>query len=863
MANEELGGDLVLGAIGAVGRRLRVIRDGRGHLGYRAETRKTQAPDERDWEMVIDDWSGGMGLSEVPFGQGYTKRFYYSKNFDSSVPRILRPSPVVQSLSVTPDVPGAIVSAFEDRLGGTDFFYPHYLPDGGSLTVAKINLASTPPALVERVATGNASDRGGQPVKAFSSSAADEVWHIPLSNGDRVRRRLTLPGVPVVGSGQTERWNLLASTTLYGMGSTELGAAGTTTMDWATPSVGQWATIGVAVLPVGGGGLPVPAAAASISGEGTVFTIPNLVSVNPNRFITVAIEIRNNSSQTVSSVTYGGVSLSQASAVSNGTNVRVEFFSLIAPALGFNDVVVTLSASAVATVGAITWADTNQSTALGTPSTNTGNTNTPTVAPASTTSQMVTDAAAILNQPTGDTWDVITTILGGARHFKRLGRLIWRAHTVNKISSFAIGSGSTPNAFETDSNHGADTEVGESDLNITALVALGRLLHIAKIEDLFSADEDANLQDLLSELPRNEFADAVQGFGSVPWHSKVFYPAGRQGLVRWTGFSAIGQGPDEQSENYGDAPNLSDQIRFGFHTAVERSPRWLWSLYSLSSASSYLMAGREVARGDELASPPHEIVWHPVLFGSFAPFTAQDEVLIRITWNGTNPRIWFGGIGANLSFIDLANDGSPYRPDADRGTSGTSEMFQSETDLGYPGTLKYIREAEAIVENGDSNAAWRIRYQLDGGSNINLGATFTATGVTQRFPTAGTSDLFRRFRPAEECVLGGALTDERAALKRVIWRGGYLPDTGRVSRYHVDVSEHVQLSSGGMDDRPVDVKIAELNSFKMTAVRALTDHLGIATNVVVEDVKEVDPQSVGLGPEKSVVELTLLEVNYS
>jgi len=69
-----------------------------------------------------------------------------------------------------------------------------------------------------------------------------------------------------------------------------------------------------------------------------------------DRILVVGVSIRNDLSQTVSSVTYGGTPLTPVAGgvQSNGTSVRVELWRLVAPALGANDVVVTLSGGATA-----------------------------------------------------------------------------------------------------------------------------------------------------------------------------------------------------------------------------------------------------------------------------------------------------------------------------------------------------------------------------------------------------------------------------------------------------------------------------------------------------------------------------------
>ncbi|HEX9636205.1 MAG TPA: hypothetical protein VGB99_01630, partial [Acidobacteriota bacterium] len=98
-----------------------------------------------------------------------------------------------------------------------------------------------------------------------------------------------------------------------------------------------------------------------------------------DRLLIVGVSIRNSGSQTVSSVTYGGVGLTQVGAISNSNKARVEIWRLVAPATGANDVEVTMSAAARFVAGAASFTDVDQSAPLGAFSSNTGSSTTPTV----------------------------------------------------------------------------------------------------------------------------------------------------------------------------------------------------------------------------------------------------------------------------------------------------------------------------------------------------------------------------------------------------------------------------------------------------------------------------------------------------
>lgn len=668
MSNEELGGDVLITGYSG---RLRVARDENGVAQYRPETRAIQAPGKRDWEIVINDWSGGMGLSRVPLGQEFTKRFYLSKNFDSTVPGILRPSQNVQALAVTEDARGGIRAAFEEDDSGTPVLYLLYKSDlDEEARAVKIDLSGSP-SVDDEQSFGNSSDKPGQPIKAYSeggpfqadafqadafevSVAAGDYWYVPVNNGDRVI---------------------------------------------------------------------------------------------------------------------------QLAAISSGA----------------------------------------------------------------------------------DTWTVIDQILGGAIHFSRAGRRIWRAHTENLISAFAVGA---DNDFETDENWGADTPVGQAGLDITGLTSLGRETFPAKQEGLYGADEEAELIEMIPELPPDPDSKYTMGWGTAVWHSKLFYPASRQGLARHDLVGWLPVGPDAMPENTGDEPNLSDQIRFGDHAGVYGGVTgWLYAIYSTGAQAMYILVGRERQRDDEASN---EITWHPLFFIADTGNAAgtEDEVIPWVSWRGVNPILWWTRRnGTSFSFADLGDDGSPYRPNADRGASQTSEMFQSVYDLGAPGTLKYVREVEVILENATANAAWQMGYRIDGSAQVTVGAAVVASGT--KYVTPRTNDTFREIRPELTCVISAGLADERVHCRAMILRGGFLPDTGKVVHYIFDMSEDVMDSEGVIDERPSVEKISSLESLVMGSVRAITDHTGESWETVIEDVHAVDPQSLGADPGRSFVSVTFTEVEYA
>ncbi len=93
-------------------------------------------------------------------------------------------------------------------------------------------------------------------------------------------------------------------------------------------------------------------ASSSTSGSAASFTFAH-ATTGANRLLVVGVAIRTDAGQTVTSITYSGSALTFVRADTLAASVRSELWYRIAPATGSNNVVVTLSASAKAAVGAI------------------------------------------------------------------------------------------------------------------------------------------------------------------------------------------------------------------------------------------------------------------------------------------------------------------------------------------------------------------------------------------------------------------------------------------------------------------------------------------------------------------------------
>ncbi|MBX3010174.1 MAG: DUF11 domain-containing protein [Caldilineaceae bacterium] len=133
-------------------------------------------------------------------------------------------------------------------------------------------------------------------------------------------------------------------------------------------------TATTAVLNQGAGAIAVEATSKANSNAANTLTFAHTTGNGANRLLLVAVAVGSSTSTggnatTVSSVTYGGTSLTLVGSISeSGSRVRSYLYSLLAPPTGTANVVVTLSSSATRPLyaGATTFTGVNQSAPLGT-----------------------------------------------------------------------------------------------------------------------------------------------------------------------------------------------------------------------------------------------------------------------------------------------------------------------------------------------------------------------------------------------------------------------------------------------------------------------------------------------------------------
>ena len=166
----------------------------------------------------------------------------------------------------------------------------------------------------------------------------------------------------------------------------------------------------------------------SVMGTGASVTQSHTVGTTQgNRFILVGVSFRSSAAQSVSTITYGGQSLTRLSFTHTAAYSRAELWSLVNPPTGANNVVVTFSASVTYVVGISSYYNVHQTTPWGTAATASGNSTTASVVVTSAVGELVVD---VVEKNKDD--ELVTVGAGQTQRWNR----------VNSVTNKNIGAGS-------------------------------------------------------------------------------------------------------------------------------------------------------------------------------------------------------------------------------------------------------------------------------------------------------------------------------------------------------------------------------------------------------------------------------------
>jgi len=135
---------------------------------------------------------------------------------------------------------------------------------------------------------------------------------------------------------------------------------------------------------------------ASVQSAGSL-TWSHTVS-GSSRLLIVGVTVDDVTQQNITGVTYAGTAMTKIGTAAAAAGTQTTLWQLVAPATGANNVVATSSISTTPTMGvAMSFNGVDQTTPVGTPGTNTNTNGTSSVTIASTSGNMIVDAAGISN----------------------------------------------------------------------------------------------------------------------------------------------------------------------------------------------------------------------------------------------------------------------------------------------------------------------------------------------------------------------------------------------------------------------------------------------------------------------------------
>ncbi|KKM53133.1 hypothetical protein LCGC14_1554330, partial [marine sediment metagenome] len=461
--------------------------------------------------------------------------------------------------------------------------------------------------------------------------------------------------------------------------------------------------------------------------------------------------------------------------------------------------------------------------------------------------------------PTVDVWDEETGVEKGAMHFQELpsgkiARLVSDMGGVSRarseVSLLAAGAN-----LEIDNNWGDDFPVASQAYRPISLVAYDELLVIGKQNGWFAAveKEDGTLQ-WRELLPDEEYLDEgdIKDYtfhAGLHWHGRLMLP----GINFWRHnlSSALPVGPDSIPGNIGDEPNLADQIRFGRIPTAAHGGEWQYDPYNLPGGGFYIMAARERRYGERGET---ELVWHPIIHRS----AGKCQGVHKQKHGSGAPRLWWGEgtYGGDLAYISLAADGGPFKPGASYGDAnadgtmyGLEYLFES---------LVLLREMKLEIEEGNNELSWQAQVQRDGGSVEDVGSAITSTGPI--FWTARSNDKCRRARFPFKWI-GSVSYDpsgNRTRVRKQAMYGSYLPDVSDVIVCTVDMK--ATSASRGVSEQELR---AELDSVTKSGAEEFTDLHEISYDVLVDEVMEGSAPHVDGVEGKHLVGLRMRVLRYS
>jgi uncharacterized repeat protein (TIGR01451 family) len=320
----------------------------------------------------------GGNVTGVTFGGTAMTQVGYIRNDDSTAAikvylfALANPGSAAANVVVTvgADSNGSTIAAGATTFTGVDLTsgLTSALRTGGGVNSAVVAPTGLPNGL-SPASNGSAS---------VTSVAGDLVFSIGAWDEDGTNQSIS------IGAGQGELWKHSGFNYVSAAASTKSASGSSVTVSYSAGDSQEWGIVGVSIKPAsgggGGGGGGVVTTGATTSGatsSASSLSFSHSSGSGDDRLLLVAVEVGDDSYNgsspgTVTSVKYGGTSLTQVGSVSQGA-VRSYIYRLVDPAPGPANVEVFVSSRSSIVAGATTFNGVDQTTPLGAYASNSNN----------------------------------------------------------------------------------------------------------------------------------------------------------------------------------------------------------------------------------------------------------------------------------------------------------------------------------------------------------------------------------------------------------------------------------------------------------------------------------------------------------
>jgi len=277
-----------------------------------------------------------------------------------------------------------------------------------------------------------------------------------------------------------------------------------------------------------------------------------------------------------------------------------------------------------------------------------------------------------------------------------------------------------------DDGTGADYGVGDRSASLTGLAAVERMLYVAMTDGLYPIDGQSQRAPVLIPAIPVKSTNGLNTMASDD--GRIWYPC-ESGLYVYDPANLT-------IENVSPGRGLPDQSSIrGRCTALAFFREWTYAAV-YNGTDTFIMCGRR-REGDEPGFGSY--IWH----GSLAEFRGTRVTAMHVSAIVDPPRLWFGLLTGNLSYMRLPSNGDNPLNDPDARFTHTGSIYYPADDYGGSGMRWNLSDVAILVEGLTTGSTVTVYERRDLGTWTVVGST----GVNGRVVLQTSGD--KRFSSAE------------------------------------------------------------------------------------------------------------------